>query len=90
MGEAHSQLIEERPCEEESKILQINNVPLSLIFNQTNVKKQFLDITKAVISHELRNPLNSLVGQIISMDGFFDNFFEIISLIGEQKSLSRL
>ena len=32
----------------------------------------------ATVSHELRNPLNSLIGQICSMDDFFESFSNLI------------
>ena len=33
-----------------------------------------MTLINAAVSHELRNPLNSLIGQINSMEGFFENF----------------
>jgi hypothetical protein len=42
-----------------------------------------------VVYHELRNPLNSLVAQIYSMEGFFSYFYQIIQKIGELQTLSR-
>ena len=38
----------------------------------------------ATVSHELRNPLNSLVGQICSMDDLFEKFTELIKLIKDK------
>ena len=48
----------------------------------------FLNLINGVIYHELKNPLNSLVAQIYSMEGFFSNFYEIIQKISEFKTLS--
>ena len=38
-----------------------------MLYNEFKAREQFLSLINAAVSHELRNPLNSLIGQIESM-----------------------
>ena len=44
-------------------------------------EQQFLQQINGMVSHELRNPLNSMIGQICKMEGFFENFKQVIQKI---------
>ena len=52
-------------------LLQIIDVSDKMLYNEVNAQKSFLTLINAAVSHELRNPLNSLVGQVASMMSFF-------------------
>lgn len=41
-------------------------------------EQQFLELINVTVSHELRNPLTSLIGQISSMEKFFKMFNQVI------------
>ena len=43
----------------------------------------FLEMINAAVSHELRNPLNSLIGQVSAMREFFSNFNRVLKEIKE-------
>ena len=43
-------------------LLQIIDVNDKILYNEVNAEKSFLTLINAAISHELRNPLNSLIG----------------------------
>ena len=43
-------------------LLQIIDVNDKILYNETKAEKSFLTLINAAISHELRNPLNSLMG----------------------------
>lgn len=45
-----------------------------MLYSEVKAEQSFLTLINAAVSHELRNPLTSLIGQIDSMKGFFDNF----------------
>ena len=47
-------------------------------------------LINATVSHELRNPLNSLIGQICSMECFFDNFMEILFRLSKTEGLDKV
>lgn len=54
--------------EENQKILfQIIDVSDKILYQKANAEKSFLTLINATVSHELRNPLNSLIGQITNM-----------------------
>ena len=44
----------------------------------------FLEMINAAVSHELRNPLNSLIGQVCSMKEFFKNFRKEIKQVNPE------
>ena len=45
-------------------ILQIIDVSDKLLFNDMKAEYQFHSMINATVSHELRNPLNFLIGQL--------------------------
>lgn len=49
-----------------------------MLYNDAKAEQQFLEMINGAVSHELRNPLNSMIGQISSMQDFFNNFQSII------------
>ena len=44
-----------------------------MLYNEFKAREQFITLINAAVSHELRNPLNSLIGQIEAMMGFLKN-----------------
>ena len=46
----------------EKILIQIIDVSNKIMYNEVKAEKEFLTITNAAVSHELRNPLNSLTG----------------------------
>ena len=56
-----------------------------MLYNEIKAEKSFLTLINAAISHELRNPLNSLIGQMDSMQSFFDNFAKILYALRKNK-----
>ena len=49
-----------------------------ILYSEAKAEQSFLTLINAAISHELRNPLNSLVGQMNSMKSYFLNFSTIL------------
>ena len=52
-----------------------------ILYSEAKAEQSFLTLINAAISHELRNPLNSLVGQMNSMQGFLLSFAEIVHIL---------
>ena len=59
-------------------LIQIIDMSDKMLYNEVKAEKSFLTLINAAISHELRNPLNSLIGQINSMQSFFESFSIIL------------
>ena len=59
-------------------LIQLVDMSNSILYNEVKAEKSFLTIINAAFSHELRNPLNSLTGQISSMRNLFHSFSNII------------
>ena len=59
-------------------MVQVIDVSDKLLYNEMKAEQNLLTLINATVSHELRNPLNSLIGQICSMEGFFGKFFSTI------------
>lgn len=49
-----------------------------ILYNESKAEQSFITLINAAISHELRNPLNSLVGQMNSMQSYLLSFGKII------------
>lgn len=58
--------------------IQIIDISDRMLYNDAMAEQQFLEMINGAVSHELRNPLNSMIGQISSMQDFFENFQDII------------
>lgn len=42
-------------------ILQVNDLSDKILYNEVQAEKKFHSLVSAQVSHELRNPLNSLI-----------------------------
>jgi signal transduction histidine kinase len=56
-----------------------------MLYNEIKAEKSFLTLINAAISHELRNPLSSLIGQMDSMQRYFDSFAKILYHLKKNK-----
>jgi signal transduction histidine kinase len=61
-----------------------------MLYNEIRAEQKFLTLINAAVSHELRNPLNSLVGQIESMNQHFRSFNAILKNLENDPILSSL
>ena len=48
----------------EKIIVQIIDMSDKILYNEVKAEQSFLTLINATVSHELRNPLSSMVGQI--------------------------
>ena len=49
-----------------------------ILYNESKAEQSFITLINAAISHELRNPLSSLVGEMNSMQSYLLSFGKII------------
>ena len=47
---------------ERKTILQLIDLSDKMLYNDIKAEESFLELINAAVSHELRNPLNSLIG----------------------------
>ena len=66
--------------EKQKTLVQIVDMSDKILYNESKAEQSFKTTISAAFSHELRNPLNSLSGQIISMKSLFHSFDEFISI----------
>ena len=71
---------------EQKCMIQIRDVTQSVKFEQVYKENQFLSLTNATVSHELRNPIQSLSCQNIKIDLCLK---EILKIIKEDKPTSK-
>ena len=55
-----------------------------MLYNEVKAKQTFLTLINATVSHELRNPLFSLICQYEMMKKLFITFTSIINTIQDQ------
>lgn len=60
------------------KLIQIIDVSERVLNNRMRSQHMLLTLINATVSHELRNPLNSLVGQIFLMSGQLESMDKIL------------
>ena len=59
-------------------MIQIIDIKDKMLYNEVKAEKTYLTLMNATVSHELRNPLNSLVSGIANMESYYDNLRQII------------
>ena len=52
-----------KSLEEDSKLLQIIDMSQEIFYNEKKAQENFLQISHTTLSHKLKNPLSSLIGQ---------------------------
>ena len=63
----------------EKTLLQIIDMSDKILYNKVKAEKSFLALINAAVSHELRNPLSSLIGQIEQIQDYFESFKLILN-----------
>ena len=66
---------------DEEFILQINDISDKIFYNEKKAEIKFQTLMNASVSHELRNPLNSIVGQLISMKDIVSQFYAVLMIL---------
>ena len=56
-----------------------------MLYNEAKAEKKFLTLMNATVSHELRNPLNSLVSGIENMESYFENLRQLLKFLESNK-----
>lgn len=73
--------------EESPRILiQLIDVSHKIFYNDIKAEKQIYTMINAVVSHELRNPLNALLGQMVHIQLIFDALHALITLLQQSPS----
>ena len=54
-------------------MIQIIDIKDKMLYNEVKAKQKYATLMNATVSHELRNPLNSLVSGIENMKSYFVN-----------------
>ena len=70
--------------------LQMIDVSHKLLYNEAKAEGSFLTLINAAVSHELRNPLNSLIAQVSTMSEFFADVIKIIKQLPDSEFKHKL
>jgi len=62
----------------EKMMIQIIDISDKMLYNEVRAEQSFFTLMNAAVSHELRNPLASLIGGIETMKTFLENISQII------------
>ena len=54
-----------------------------ILYNEVKAEQKFSTLMNAALSHELRNPLNSLIGGIDTMKAYLSNILVVIQKLDE-------
>jgi signal transduction histidine kinase len=55
-------------------MVQLIDVSSKILYNEARAEREMVIMINATISHEMRNPLNSMIGQITHMKFFLKKF----------------
>ena len=54
-----------------------------VLYNEAQAEKSFLTLINAAVSHELRNPLNSLINQAMFLKNYIQTFKKFVISQGQ-------
>ena len=60
------------------KLVQIVDVSKSMLYDQVSAKSQFLTLINATVSHEMKNPLNSILNQTLNFASILVSLRKVI------------
>ena len=63
-------------------MMQIINISANILYDQQKADNKFLQLINACISHELRNPLNSIIAQNMEKSMLYDELENILEANG--------
>ena len=69
-------------------MVQIRDVSDRLLKQEMTAQKNVLTLINATVSHELRNPLHSMIGQITGMEKYLQKLNKLANLLGSSENLS--
>ena len=59
-------------------IIQIVDVSKNLLYDKMSAKSEFQSLINATVSHEMKNPLNSIISQSLNLKSIIQDFGEAI------------
>jgi signal transduction histidine kinase len=61
-----------------------------MLYNEVKAEKSFLTLINAAVSHELRNPLNSIVAVVGSLMEFISDLYLVIDEVEDEEIQKQL
>jgi signal transduction histidine kinase len=62
-------------------MVQINDLSNKIMYDKMQAEMLFYTLITAAVSHELRNPLNSAIGQVFVLNGCLKTLLRIIEQV---------
>lgn len=73
-----------------SQLIQILDISDKILYSEVKAEHSFLEMINAAVSHELRNPLNSLIGQSSQMKEYFKSLRHLITEMADSPVKDKL
>ena len=67
----------------EIKILQISDVTSQIQYMEIKAQTEFSSLMNTIMSHELRNPLNSIIAKNIEKSALYQKMLELLNRFDE-------
>tara|TARA_B110000285_G_C15057132_1_gene580204 strand:+ start:608 stop:823 length:216 start_codon:yes stop_codon:yes gene_type:complete len=69
-------------------MVQIIDVSPGVMYDQQKAENSFLAMINACVSHELRNPLNSIMAQNIEKQHLYEELFSLLEMYRQKGSVN--
>ena len=70
--------IKKQTFDQNKELLQIIDISNEIMCHRMNGEKKLLSLINATVSHEMRNPLNSIHSQILKQNQILDEFSDFV------------
>ena len=74
----------------EKTLIQIIDISQTILYEQVHAENQFLAITNATVSHELRNPLQSITSQNLKINLCIKELLNILRTDQQNDSVKKI
>jgi signal transduction histidine kinase len=69
------------------RMVQIIDLSQKILFDKMQAEILFHSMITAAVSHELRNPLNSMIGQVFVLNGCLKHLASLIKMVAKVKEV---
>ena len=80
---------QKHPNKSVETILQIIDISHTILYDEIKAQSEFLELINACVSHELRNPLNSIIARNIEKSVLYNQLLEILNRMNNNEVLDK-
>lgn len=82
--------LSEQTLSQNEILIQINDISHKMFYSKAQERQQILEMINATVSHELRNPLQAIIGQVQLMEVVFQAILKIMGVLRNAPGMKKV